>query len=194
MTVLTNRFQGNRLVKEGRKLTDYEKKRYGKSNMLRYAAGSEEPIYPVGYVKHKHPMAKKRSVNQYTPQGRTEIHQDLRLDMRLMLEMMRQPLRGRSVEYADNRISLFSAQWGKYAVMGTPFEELEDIHCHHKKPRSKGGTDAYENLVLVHELVHRLIHAQKEETIQYYKNLLKLNSEQLKKLNKLRKLAGYEEV
>lgn len=197
MTVFTNRLstqEGSRLVKKGRALTDYEKKRYGKSSMLRYAAGSEEPVYPVGYVQHKHPMAKKRSVNQYTPQGRAEIHQDLRLDMRLMLEMMRQPLRGRNAEYADNRISLFSAQWGKCAVMGTPFEELEDIHCHHKEPRSKGGTDAYENLVLVHEPVHKLIHAQKKETIQHHKDLLKLNSEQLKKLNKLRKLAGYEEV
>ena len=162
--------------------------------MLRYVAGLEEPIYPVGYVQHKHPMAKKRSVNQYTPQGRAEIHQDLRLDMRLMLEMIRQPLRDRNAEYADNRISLFAAQWGKCAVMGTPFENLEDIHCHHKVPRSKGGTDAYENLVLVHKPVHKLIHAQKEETIQHYKDLLKLDSKQMKKLNKLRKLAGYEEV
>lgn len=194
MTVFTNRIHGCRLIKKGRTLTDYEKGRYGKSSMLRYVADSGEPIYPVGYVQHKHPMAKKRSVNQYTPQGRAEIHQDLRLDMRLMLEMMRQPLQGRNVEYADNRISLFSAQLGKCAVMGTPFEDLEDIHCHHKVPRSKGGTDAYENLGLVHKLVHRLIHAQKEETIQHYKDLLKLNSEQMKKLNKLRKLAGYEEV
>lgn len=194
MTVFKNRLHGKRLARKGRALTDYEKKRYGKSEMLRYVSGSDEPIYPVGYVQHRHPMAKKRSVNQYTPQGRVEIHQDLRLDRRLMLAMMWQPLWDRSVEYADNRISLFSAQWGKCAVMGTPFESLEDIHCHHKELRSKGGSDAYENLVLVHEPVHRLIHAQKVETIQYYKNLLKLNAEQLAKLNKLRKLADLEEI
>lgn len=194
MTIFTNRIHGGRFTKKGRILTDYERERYGASSMLRYVAGSEEPIYPVGYIKHKHPMAKQRSINQYTPQGRAKIHQDLRLDKRLLLEMMRQPLRDRNAEYADNRISLFSAQWGKCAVMGTPFEVLEDIPCHHKEPRSKGGSDAYENLILVCEPVHKLIHAQKEDTIQYYKDLLKLSDEQLAKLNKLRELAGYEKV
>ena len=51
MVVLTNRLstrRGNRLSRSGRKLTDFERKRYGKSKMLRYVAGTNEPIYPIG--------------------------------------------------------------------------------------------------------------------------------------------------
>ena len=107
---------------------------------------------------------------------------------------MLQPQYGKSVEYADNRISLFSAQWGKCAVTGKSFEILEDIHCHHKKPKCGGGTDKYANLVLILKPVHRLIHATTEETIQKYLTLLNLNNTQIQKVNKLRELAGNEPI
>ena len=35
-----------------------------------------------------------------------------------------------SIEYADNRISLYAAQHGKCAVTGS-IMEAHDIHCHH---------------------------------------------------------------
>lgn len=44
MTTLTNRMKtqkGSNLIKEGRDLTPHEKKRYGKSKMIRYIAGRE---------------------------------------------------------------------------------------------------------------------------------------------------------
>ena len=50
MVVLTNRLstrRGNRLSRSGRKLTDFERKRYGKSKMLRYVAGTNEPKAPL---------------------------------------------------------------------------------------------------------------------------------------------------
>lgn len=197
MKVLKNRLKtqkGNRLVKNGRKLTQVEKQRYGKSGMLRYVAGTKEPIYPIGYVQCKNPMHKKRSVCPYTAEGRKELHDNLRINVALMLELMKQPLYGRSVEYADNRISLFSAQWGKCAVTGKEFTCTTDIHCHHKTPRSKGGGDEYANLILVSEPVHRLIHATKQDTIQKYKQLCNLDAEQLKKLNTLRKLVENAEI
>ena len=92
-----------------------------------------------------------------------------------MLTLMRQPLHNRSAEYADNRISLFSAQWGKCAVTGMDFLTTDDIHCHHITTRSKGGTDEYGNLILVLEPIHRLIHAVKKEIVEFYLNLLNLN-------------------
>lgn len=49
-----------------------------------------------------------------------------------MIALMKEPLFGRSTELADNRISMFSAQWGKCAVTGKDFLNLRDIHCHHK--------------------------------------------------------------
>ena len=45
--------------------------------------------------------------------------------------LMLQPIYDKSVEYYDNRISHFSAQWGECAVTGKSFETLSEIHCHH---------------------------------------------------------------
>lgn len=91
MTVLTNRLKG-RLIRKGRQLTDVERKRYGKSQMLRYVAGTDELIYPIGYIQCKNPMNKKRAICSYTAEGRTEIHDSLKINTRLMKELMRQPL------------------------------------------------------------------------------------------------------
>lgn len=193
MTVFTNRLKnskGNRLVKRGRELTKFEKEQYGKSKMLRFVAGSDEPIYPIAYVRSKKPLEKKHSICSYTVEGRTAIHDNLRINVCLLHRLMRQPLRNRSAEYADNRISLFSAQWGKCAVTGREFQTTDDIHCHHKVPRVRQGTDKYENLMLVSPIVHRLIHATDNSTIAQYLKALKLDSEQLAKLNKLRELAS----
>lgn len=156
MTIFTNRLhcqRGSRLVRRGRKLTDIECQLYGQSTSIRYLAGSGEPIYPIGYVHHKNPMAKRRTVNPYTPEGRKEIHDSLGINLRLMWELMRSPLHGKSAEFSDNRISLFSAQWGKCAITEKSFCSTSDIHCHHKTPKAKGGTDAYGNLILVLEPV-----------------------------------------
>ena len=148
MTVLTNRLKGQKgsgLVRTGRKLTEVERKRYGKSQMLRYEAGTGEPIYPIGYIQCKNPMNKKRAICSYTAEGRAEIHDSLRINIRLMIKLMGQPLYGRSCEYADNRIALFSAQSGKCAVTGREFIDTSEIHCHHKIPKYMNGTDSYDN-------------------------------------------------
>lgn len=197
MTILTNRLRtpsGNRLVKTGRTLTNFEKTAYGKARTMRYVAGTGEPIYPISYVQHRKPMSKKLSVNSYSPDGRQGLHDNLRINTSMMLMLMRQPLHNRSIEYADNRISLYSAQWGKCAITGHEFRSVAEIHCHHATPRSKGGTDKYENLVLILESVHRLIHATRPETINHYKEICNLNVSQMKKLNEFRQKAGLESI
>ncbi len=162
--------------------------RYGGSKQLRWIR--ETPIAPISFIRTKAPMGKKRSVQKYTPEGRKVIHKNLDMDVRMLKLLSQQQLHGRSAEYADNRLSLFCAQFGKCAVTGEVFELLENIHCHHKLPRGNGGKDNYQNLVLVHENVHKLIHATAEPTIQKYLSLLNLNKTQLGKLNKFRKQAG----
>ena len=170
MTVIINRLKG--ICKKGRKLTPTEKVRYGKSAMIRYLAG--EPIYPIGYVQHKIPMNKSYKTS-------TETVDEIKL------KLLRQPLYSRSIEYADNRISLYSAQKGTCAVTGEKFTSTDKIHCHHKIPKSKGGTDDYQNLILVTAQAHKLIHATNLETIQCYLQACKPD---IKKLNVLRKMVG----
>jgi len=197
MTVLTNRLnvqKGGKLKRTGRPLSKIEKERYGKSAMLRFVSGADEPIYPIGYVQHKIPKGKRYSSCHYTAKGRKGMHENLRTNVPLMLKLMRQSSHENSVEYADNRISLFSAQRGKCAVTGRDFPTPEDVHCHHKKPKAEGGGDEYVNLILVLKPVHRLIHAKEKESIQKYLNLLKLNTEQVAKLNELRMAAGLPEI
>ena len=197
MTVLTSRLKtqtGNRLVKTGRNLTKAERERYGKSAMIRYVAGSDEPIYPIGYIQHKHAKGYPLGKCYYSPTGRHTVHENLRINVSLMLKLMRQPSFGYNAEYMDNRISLFSAQWGKCAVTGQDFRTMEEIHCHHKTPKEAGGGDEYGNLVLVLEPVHRLIHAKQAAVIARYSRLLNLDPKQLGTLNKLRCLAGLPEI
>lgn len=97
---------------------------------------------------------------------------------------MRNPVLNRSIEYADNRISLYVAQNGKCAVTKQRLE-YDDIHCHHIIPLEQGGTDEYKNLVIVHRNVHLLIHATDETLIAELKTLLKLDQKQIDKVNKL---------
>ena len=163
-------------------------KQYGESTQMRWLNGV--PIIPIGFVQTKAPLFNKRSVQKYTSEGRKEIHDNLGIDTGMLQQLLRQPLYQRGAEYADNRLSLFCAQYGKCAVTGQTFEFLSEIHCHHKLPKSKGGRDNYQNLILVHEDVHLLIHATIEPTIAKYLSLLKLSKSQIAKLNKLRKEAG----
>ena len=100
--------------------------------------------------------------------------------MRVVLE-----IKGQSTEYNDNRISLYVGQYGKCYILGSSLE-VSEIHCHHKKPKAFNGTDEYKNIVILHTNVHRLIHATDDETINRYLDLLKLNTKQLEKVNKLR--------
>ena len=191
MRVFTNRLRTqkcNRLRRKGRPLTKAEMGLYGNTPMMRYVAGSDEPIYPIGFVQHKPPWTKKRKANLYTAEGRKEIHDNLRINTSLMVQMMKSSGKN-STEYSDNRISLYSAQWGKCGITGIEFQCLEDIHCHHKLPKQYGGTDRYDNLVLLLPQVHRLIHAADEITIRKYLELLKLDKTQILKLNKYRELA-----
>lgn len=101
---------------------------------------------------------------------------------------MSQKIGNGSIEYYDNRISLYSAQWGKCYITGKEFISTDEMHCHHKKAKYKGGTDDYSNLVLVDKDVHKLLHAKEFEVIRYYIDLLQLKQTEIRKVNRLRQL------
>ena len=182
---MMNRLPG--LSRNGKIQSGYIQERYGKSKQLRFLNG--HALIPIGYVRTKDAQHKRKAVNRYTPEGREAIHKNLGINTATMLWLMRNPVLDKSVEYADNRISLFAAQYGRCAVTGAELLP-HNVHCHHKVPLKNGGTDNYSNLVLVTEEVHILIHAVREETIKSYLAMLQLKSKQRKKLNHLRELAG----
>lgn len=182
---LNNRLKGD-VSRKGTLRNGFIKDKYGKSKQLRFL--HERPIVPVGAVQQKNAQNKRKSINKYTAKGRELIHKNLAINTEAMLYLMRNPVMGRSIEYADNRISLFAAQYGKCAITGLPME-VHEIHCHHKVPVSKGGTDEYANLILITEAVHVIIHATSETIIKQYLDNIQLDDSKLEKLNKLRTLA-----
>ena len=179
------------LTKKGKLERGYLKMRYGKSKQLRYLHG--HPIAPIAYVQTKKARQMEKGISRYTPEGRELVHKNLGINTEIMLYLMRNPITGKSIEYADNRISLYAAQYGKCAVSGR-FLAADEIHCHHKLPRELGGGDDYGNLVIVDRDIHILIHATSGETIKKYLKKLKLNKAQTTKLNKLRQLAANETI
>ena len=141
-------------------------------------------------------MYKKLSICKYTIEGRQEIHKNLKFDeyvLWVMEQLQYSYTSTDSIEFTDNKISLYAAQYGKCAVLGVVLD-IDDIHCHHKLPKKLGGKDNYQNLIIIHQDVHRLLHATQAETISRYLHTLKLDKQQISKINKLRKMVGNEPI
>ena len=173
-------------------MSKYLKSRFGTSKQVRYCV--DNPVLPLGYVKNKPPMYKPTLVNSYTPQGRVLIHKELPAGVLDKLNvLMRSPVLTRSVEFNDNRLSLFAGQLGKCAITGTALEIGECV-VHHLIPVGMGGDDSYNNLVFVMTPIHRLLHATRPETISRYLAMFTLNKEQVERLNRYRGLMNLDPV
>jgi len=151
-------------------------------------------IYPINGVKTKPPMNFSQDICNYTRQGREKIHKNQNsVSPRTLRYIMENPIQNRSVEYNDNRISLYVGQNGACPI-SREYLEIGDMECHHKLPTYMEGTDNYDNLVFVTTDVHKLIHATDIDTIEKYAKRLNLNKRNTKKLNELRKLVGNFEI
>lgn len=188
--VMENRLR-NRLKRTGNAGKGYVAKQYGKSRQLRFIG--EIPIAPIAYIKTRHPQWMRRGTCNYTPEGRALIHKQLKVDMNILLALMRSETPHWPVEYRDNRISLYAAQYGKCAVSGETLR-MDEIHCHHIIPKQFGGDDRYNNLVILHEAVHRLIHASHPAVQEKLLQCVHPTKEQLDQINKFRKMAQLREI
>jgi len=165
---------------------------YAKSKEIRFMGKCI--LLPIGYVSHKPPIHKKKAVNKYTKEGRELIHKSLEsVDMSMVHALMRNPVKGATIEYNDNRLSLYVAQKERCAI-SKELLSIDSIHCHHRLPKSQGGGDEYTNLIILDKHIHRMVHATDCETIATLLSNFKLNKQQIEKLNKLRKLCGNEEI
>lgn len=147
---------------------------------------NDQIILPVSGFKHRNAMAKNRAEFKYSDRS-NEF--DIVLDY-----LVRTTSDCGNVKYYNFRISRWYAQKGKCSVLGISLS-LGDLHCHHIIPKEYGGTDEYNNLVIIHQNVHHLIHATKKEVIEKYLKLLgNIDSKTMKKINKYRVLAGNAEI
>ena len=175
---------GQRLKTSGNPLPAYVQQKYGRSRQMRYIHGLF--VLPISYIQTIPPKHRARNWCVYTPEGRADIHKALeKVNVGILHYLMENPVRSKSIEFNDNRLSLYCAQQGKCAITGKPLE-IGEMHCHHKIRKAEGGDDRYANLILICKDAHILLHAVKEETIRIYEEKLSLNSRLKDKLNRLR--------
>lgn len=182
----------NRLRKKskinGKTSKTYEKL-YGNYNYKTYTLKGVT-IFPIKGIKTNPPMSFTQEICNYTNEGRKLIHSRLKMISTKMLRyLVQNPNPTQTNEFNDNRISLYVAQKGICAITGEQLT-IGNMDCHHKKPKSLGGTDKYDNLILVIKDIHHLIHATKQKTIDKYLGILNLDKKQLAKVNTLRKTVG----
>lgn len=196
MQVMFNRFK--RLAQADKKpccACHFTKPQYNGSNSLTYLIGGL-PIVPIRYVQFSRPQLFTQDICDYTVQGREKnktklLDSNIKACVQYLSEHF---IPNRSVEYNDNRISIFSAHKGKCYITGKDLTvDIRDYHCHHKIPREQGGDDSYNNLCPLCIEAHKLVHASDPETIKKYIHIIKDNK-QLERLNNLRKLCGLNKV
>ena len=147
-------------------------------------------IFILSDVKMDIPIKFQQTISNYTEAGRNQIHKEQKVADKNVLEyLIANPIQNQSIEYNDNRISKYIAQKGNCAVTGLPLV-VGQMDCHHKKPKSMGGTDEYQNLTFILRDVHKLVHAKDEKTVSKYIRKLKLDEQSKRKINELRKLVN----
>lgn len=146
-------------------------------------------LFPIYGCKCTHAINFSQDICNYTKPGRDKIHKSLRGYKHIINYLLSNTDGINTAEFDDNSISLISGQQGKCYITGLDLE-VDNMKCHHKKPKVNGGTDEYKNLVWICGNAHKLIHCNEIQAINKYLGLLSLDEKGLKRVNSLRKLVG----
>lgn len=154
----------------------------------------EIALFPIVHISNRKAMGMNQDICNYTQTGRKLIHDNLsNINSEIVYYLMRNPVFGESVEFNDNRISLYVAQNGKCFITGEALE-ISNMEVHHKTPQQHKGKDNYKNLVFVSGYAHKLIHATEQATIEKYIQILTRQAIDFKRLNQLRVSVGNLEI
>lgn len=164
-------------------------KRYAESKQIRYI--NERPIIPISFIKTKPPLSRNQKMTPFSEEGRKLLEGRINNNS-IVKHLLSQPLYEKSAELVDSEISNFYKQKG-FCYVTEKQLTIENMHCHHKKPKNQGGTDDKENIVLITKEIHILVHATNIETINKYMYLIS-NEKQLKRLNKPRRFCGLKNI
>jgi len=168
-------------------------KRFNKNNYKTFTINGIS-LHPLADIKTTNPINFSQEITNYTTVGRDKIYQSLSPTILSEIQKMIDKSRpNQSIELLDNSLSRFSMQNGKCAISGIPLA-AETLRCHHIIPKHLGGTDKFNNIVIVDIFVHKLIHATNLLTINKCLYILKLKPKQLEKLNKLRSTRNLETI
>lgn len=181
-------------LKFSRTSAGFKKKTRGIKPDTKIYAVQSAPLLPITGVHHKNPWNFSQDICNYTKLGRKKVHRNLQaIPNDVLVQVMSCYSKSRSIEYNDNRISKYVAQYGKCFITGEVIG-IERVHCHHIIPIKLGGTDKYSNLVIVDSFIHKLIHVNNITKIKQYLRSFNLNKKQMDKLNTLRALSGNKPI
>lgn len=151
-------------------------------------------LFPIAGITTIPPINFSQNTCNYTNDGRDLIHKNQKcVSIEVLKHIMENPIPSESIEYNDNRISLYVGQNG-ICPISREILEIKDMDCHHKIPRLEGGSDEYNNLIIIKKDIHKLIHSTQNETINKYLKILNLDKQAMEKLNKLREMVGNFEI
>ncbi len=146
-------------------------------------------IFPIYGCKNRPPMSFNQNICNYTQKGRLLIHNRLKGYYHLIKYLLKTANYTGTAEFCDNMLSLIAGQKGKCYITGLDLE-TDNMECHHKIPKSNGGTDEYKNLVWLCAEAHVLVHCNEKYILAKYLGLLSLDEKRIKRVNSLRKLVG----
>jgi hypothetical protein len=186
---LYNRLKNFRTEAKFEDMTNTLQKRY-KGYLPQYFKVQNMVFVPIYAQRHKTNLCFSQETCNYTVEGRAKIHNNLKaINKNVLRYVMKNFIPNRTIEYNDNRISKFIAQYGRCAISGVELG-TNDWHCHHKNPFHLSKDDRFSNLTVLHEAVHRLVHLKDIEKIKVLLNSFELNKKQKEKVNELRKQCG----
>ncbi len=102
---------------------------------------------------------------------------------------MRNPVKGESVQYNDNRVSLHAGQNGKCAVTGVELN-VRDCTCYRKSEKTAQKRDSYQNLLLLSPDGLEFVSSSNQEVLTKLARKYELSKTQTDKVNRLRAMAG----
>ncbi len=138
-------------------------------------------MLPITGVHHKYPLNFSQDICNYTEKGRQRIHNNQHAVGRAKLKAFQMTLNPKeSVEFRDNLISKYIAQYGKCHISGQLLEPDDAVGIR-IKPKERNGSDGYGNLVIVNKSLLPVI----EGIIDYCPVIL--TEKQKEKVNRLRR-------
>ncbi len=186
LKTLKNRLKNH--ITDEPKISETYKRLYGDYNG-KVRTIQDIALFPIYGCRTKPPMCFSQDTNNYTVSGRLILHKKLGGYNHLIEHLLKSNFENQSMEFTDNKISLIAGQRGKCYVTNNNLE-IGYMECHHKKPKSQGGTDEYKNLVWLCYEAHKLVHCTEQKTIEKYLKQLNLDEKGLKRIDSLRRQVG----
>ena len=172
---------------------DFQMKTTGIRPQTKIIMIADTPLLPINGVKHKNPLNFSQDICNFTEHGRSKIHEEIALvtkgEIQILLEYKDTT---KSVEFNDNRISVFIAQQGNCYITNRRHSPT-DMVCIYKNI-TETDRDKYQNLVFVEIPISKAILTESVQQAKMWLMNYGLSSQQKKKLNKIRANYGYQAI